>query len=495
MTKPFHGDGDEVEPSSTGSEPTAELEQFREAGYAAIDFIVEYMKSVGELPVRSNMQPGEFRAGFPETRPSEPRSLSDLVAGLQQEIVPGLTHWQHPSFFAYFPANNAPASILGDLISTGLGVNGMLWATSPAATELETLMLDWLVDALGLPEAFHSTGQGGGVIQGTASEATLCALLAAREQVTKGDGNRLGMRACAPLAVYATEESHSSLMKAVRIAGLGSDSVRFVATSQTFGMDPEALATAIAEDAAAGKKPFFVFATHGTTSTMAFDPTAQIGPICRKHGLWLHVDAAMSGIAALCTEHRWVNNGLEYADSYCTNPHKWMGVVFDCDAFWVRDRQALTAALSITPDYLRTSHSGKVIDYRDWQIPLGRRFRALKLWFSLRSDGVERAQALIRSHCALTQGLAAWVRRDARLRIAAPHPLNLLTLCHSKGDQATERMVQLINASGRTLVTQTKVQRQTAMRVSIGARLTQAPHVEAFKNLLAEVLDAVDSSM
>ena len=409
-------------------------EEFRKQGYALVDWITDYLEGIERHPVASPFEPGWVRSQLPAAPPTEPEPFDAVLADLDRVIVPGLTQWQHPSFFAYFPANTSYPAILGDLAASGLGVNGMSWATSPACTELETLMMDWMVDLLGLPDRFRSTGVGGGVIQGSASEATLCAILAARERATGGAGNRSG--APGDLVAYATSQAHSSIEKGIRVAGIGSENLRIVAHDERFAMRPEALEAAIAEDRAAGRRPFFVCATAGTTSTTAFDPVPALAAISRREGLWLHVDAAMSGIAALRPELRWVNDGLDDVDSYCTNPHKWMGVNFDCDLFWVADRSALLAALSILPEYLRTAagEAGAVIDYRDWQIPLGRRFRSLKLWFTLRTDGVAPIQAMIGDHVAWSQELAGWVEADERFELVAPHPLNLVCLALEAGN-------------------------------------------------------------
>jgi aromatic-L-amino-acid decarboxylase len=361
----------------------------------------------------------------------------------------------------------------------------MSWVTSPACTEVETLMLDWMQELLDLPERFRSTSEaGGGVIQGTASEATLVAILSARWRATGGTINHNGDTT--RLVAYATSQAHSSIEKGLRIAGIGTDRTRTVAHDDSFAMRPDALAEMIATDRAAGLVPFFVCSTHGTTSSMAFDPTPEIGEICAREGLWLHVDAAMSGIATLAPEFRWMNDGLEFADSYCTNPHKWMGVNFDCDLYWTADRAALLGALSILPEYLRSeaAEAGAVIDYRDWQIPLGRRFRALKLWFAIRSDGVESFQTMIRRHVELTQELAGWIADDDRFEIVAPHPLNLVCVAMRSGDQATDELIEAVNATGEALLTRTVLDGRSVLRISIGARSTERQHVEAAWHLL-----------
>jgi aromatic-L-amino-acid decarboxylase len=468
-------------------------DEFRTHGHDLIDWIADYIGDVDERPVASTVQPGQVRAQLPEHPPSEPESFDAVMADVERVVVPGLTQWQHPAFFAYFPANNSFASILGELLSAGLGVQGMSWATSPACTEVETLMLDWMQELLGLPERFRSTSDtGGGVIQGTASEATLVAILSARWRATGGAVNHDGDTT--RLVAYATSQAHSSIEKGLRIAGIGTDRIRTVPHDDTFAMRAHALDEMIAADRAAGLVPFFVCSTHGTTSSMAFDPTPEIGEVCRHHDVWLHVDAAMSGIAALAPEFRWINDGMEFADSYCTNPHKWMGVNFDCDLYWTGDRYALLGALSILPEYLRSAaaEAGAVIDYRDWQIPLGRRFRALKLWFAIRCDGIEAFQTMIRRHVDLTQELAGWVADDDRFEIVAPHPLNLLCIAvraedPEAADAATNALIDAANGTGEALFTRTVLADRSVLRISIGARSTERHHVDASWQLLRQL--------
>ena len=455
-------------------------DEFRQSGYEMIDLIADYLESVEDRRIVPDIEPGHVRSMLPEHPPAEPEPWNAVIADIDRVVLPGITHWQHPNWFAYFPANTTYPSILGELLSAGLGVQGMSWITSPACTEIETLMLDWMQELLGLPRRFRSTSQhGGGVIQGSASEAVLVAILAARWRATSGAVNADGD--ATKLTAYCTSQAHSSVEKGLRIAGIGTDRTRIVNHDGLFAMRPEALAAAIAADVSAGMVPFFVCTTHGTTSSMAFDPTAAVAAICEATDVWLHVDGAMSGIAALVPEHRWVNDGIDRADSYATNPHKWMGVNFDCTLFWTADRSALLGALSILPEYLRSAaaESGAAIDYRDWQVPLGRRFRALKLWFTIRLDGIATVQHRIRRDVELTQQLASWVAADDRFEIVAPHPLNLLCIRVVGGDALTEQLIDRINDAGRAHVTRTVLDGQTVMRVSIGARTTERRHVEA----------------
>ena len=466
-------------------------EDFRSAGRQLVDWVADYLERVERWPVSPDVAPGDTRSLLPEHPPTEPERFAKVLADVDEIILPGTTHWQHPSFFAYFPANTSYPSILAELLTAGLGVNGMSWITSPACTEVETLMLDWMGELLDLPSRFASHGAGGGVIQGSASEATLVAILSARWRATGGAVNRDGDTTA--LVGYCTDQAHSSVAKAMRIAGIGEDRLRLVDHDEAFAMRPEALRGAVEGDLADGFTPFFVCSTHGTTSSMAFDPTAEIAEVCSEHRLWLHVDAAMSGIAALAPELRWVNHGLDAADSYCTNAHKWMGVNFDCDLYWTADRSALLGALSILPEYLRSAAAGAgaAIDYRDWQIPLGRRFRALKLWFSVRLDGVEQIRAMIRRHVELTQHIAASVAVDGRFEIIAPHPLNLLCLRLRGEASGTDELVERANATGEALFTRTVLDGRPALRWSIGSRSTERRHVDAAWALLRRLADDI----
>jgi aromatic-L-amino-acid decarboxylase len=453
-------------------------DQFRHYGHKLIDWIADYLSEVERYPVSSPLRPGEIRARLPAAQPQDGEPFDVILRDFEQIIMPGITHWQSPNFFGYFPCNNSGPSILGELLSAGLGVQGMLWATSPACTELETHLLDWMADLLDLPQSFKSSSAGGGVIQDSASSATLCAILAARERATAGKSNLDGLDGS--LTAYASTQAHSSVEKGIRIAGLGANNLRQIETDERFAMRTDLLARAIEEDLAAKRRPCFVAATLGTTSSTAIDPIAEIGRICRRHGLWLHVDAAYAGTAAICPEFHWLHNGLDLADSYCFNPHKWMFTNFDCDCFYVADRGQLIRTLSIVPEYLRNqaTESGAVIDYRDWQIPLGRRFRALKLWFVLRSFGVKGLQERVRGHIALAQEFADWVKSDQRFELAAPVPFGLVCFRHRAGDEANRLLLDTLNASGKIFLTHTRLGGKTTLRFSIGQTNTQRRHVE-----------------
>jgi aromatic-L-amino-acid decarboxylase len=429
-------------------------------------------------------------ARLPGAVPERGEDFASILADLDTVVVPGVTHWQHPGFFGYFPANTSGPSVLGDLVSSGLGAQGMLWATGPAVTEVETVMLDWLVGLLGLPERFLSTGRGGGVIQDSASSATLVATLVALHRASGGRWRADGPRA--RHTGYASTQGHSSIEKAARIAGVGDGWVRSVEVDPvTQAMVPAALRAAIEADVAAGAVPTIVVATIGTTSTTAVDPVAEIGAICAEFGVWLHVDAAYAGSAAVCPELRWSHAGVELADSYCFDPHKWLLTGFDCDAFWVADAAELVEALTVLPEYLRNAatESGAVIDYRDWQVPLGRRFRAVKLWFVLRWYGVQGLRAHIRAGVALAQEFAGWVAADPRFEVVAPHPFSLVCFRARADDEVNAELLRRVNAAGSVYLTHTRVNGRFVLRLAVGAPLTEHRHVAAAWQLVGGVAD------
>jgi len=461
-------------------------ESFRSRGHAVVDWIADYYQRIESFPVLSQVSPGEIRASLPGEAPQRGEPFEDILSDFEKLILPGVTHWQSPNFFAYFPSNASAPSILGDLLSSGLGVQGMLWATSPACTELESHVLDWLVSALGLPEKFLSTKSGGGVIQDTASSATLCALLAARERATDFESNGAGVMG--KLCAYTSTQAHSATEKAIRIAGIGYENLRLIEVDEKFAMSADALAEAMQRDRESGLIPFFVCATVGTTSSNAVDPLPQIGSLCREFGAWLHVDAAMSGTAALCPEFRHIHEGIEYADSYCFNPHKWMFTNFDCDCFYVADRNMLIQTLSVLPEYLRNkaTESGSVIDYRDWQIPLGRRFRSLKLWFVLRYYGIEGLQFHIREHVRLAQQFTSWVQEDDRFELAVPPPLNLVCFRLKSSDEANQRLMDRLNRSGSLYLTHTRLNNRLTLRLCVGQTNTAERHVQNAWNRIQE---------
>lgn len=458
-------------------------EEFRRWGHAVVDWIARYQEEMESYPVMSLVQPGQIRGLFPAKPPMEGESFEAIMADLPR-LMPGITHWQSPNFFAFFPSNTSGPSILGELLSAGLGVQGMLWATSPACTELETHVLDWMADMVGLDAKFKSGGAGGGVIQDSASSAVLCALLAARERATGLQTNELGCDRT--LVAYTSTQAHSSVEKAAKIAGIGRKNLRVIEVDENFAFRVDLLAEQIAKDKATGLKPFFVSATLGTTSSNGFDDLVKIGSICRGHGLWLHVDGAMCGTAGLCPEYRHWFKGLELADSYAFNPHKWMFTNFDCDCMYVSDRAALIRALSVLPEYLRNqaTESGAVIDYRDWQVPLGRRFRSLKLWFVIRYYGVEGLRFHIRKHIALAQQFAEWVTHSKGFALAAPAPMNVVCFRHCASDNFNRKLLERLNQSGKVYLTHTVLNGQFALRLCVGQTHTEERHVKAAWELI-----------
>lgn len=467
-------------------------DELRRWGHEVVDWVADYLAGVEQHRVVPDVAPGDVRSWLPPHPPERPEPFEDVLADLDRVVVPGTTHWQHPGFHAYFPANTSGPAILADLVSSGLGTQGMLWQTGPACTEVETHVLDWVVDLLDLPDRFRSTGPGGGVIEDSASSATLCALLAARERAL-GSGAALG-----DLVVYTSTQAHSALEKGAHVAGLRADQVRMIDVDDRFALRTDLLAAAVADDRAAGRVPCLVMATIGTTSSLAVDPVDRIADVIAAGGgdgasgpatPWLHVDGAMAGSAAVCPELRHLQAGLDRADSFVFNPHKWLFTTFDCSCFFVADRRWLIEALSILPEFLRNaaSESGAVIDYRDWQVPLGRRFRALKLWFVLRWYGAEGLRHHVREHVRLAGELAARVDADDRLVLAAPADLNLVCFRHADGDGATTALHEALNATGRVYLTHTRLAGHYTVRASIGAWTTEQRHVDALWSLIDDL--------
>jgi len=463
------------EAEGTGDSYHMSPEEFRRYGHDIVEWVANYMETVSERPVVSTVAPGDIRAKLPAAAPEEPEPFDAVMRDLDDVVMPGITHWQSPGWFGYFPANSSPPSILGELVSAGLGVQGMLWATSPAATEIEEVVADWLVDLLGLPEGWKTTGPGGGVIQMSASDSTHTALVVARERAG-GDIGRM--------VAYASEQAHSSIEKGARVAGFGH--TRFIPVDEHFAVRPDAFEAAVEADLATGLIPVVVVSAVGTTGTTAIDPIRAIGEIARFHRLWHHVDAAYAGTAMICPEFRHHQDGLELVDSYTFNPHKWMFTNFDCSLFYVADRTPLLEAMSILPPYLlnKATESGQVIDYRDWHVPLGRRFRALKLWFVLRSYGAEGLRHHVREHVALAEELADRIEQHPRLDLVAPTPFGLVSFRHVDGDEATDALAEKINNSGWAYVTPSKLDGKSFIRVSIGQTNTTAEHVDRLWTLV-----------
>lgn len=461
-------------------------EEFRREAHRLVDWMADYLAEVERYPVRAQVKPGEIAARLPAAPPATAEPFAAMVADFERIVLPGMTHWQHPAFFAYFPGNSSPPSVLAEMLTATLGAQCMLWQTSPAATEMETRVLDWLRQMTGLPEGFA------GVIQDSASSATLCAILTARERAKGWHANEEGLGACPKLTFYASEEAHSSVEKAIKIAGLGRRQLRLIPTDENFAMRPDLLEAAIREDRARGLVPAGVVASLGATGVGAIDPLRPIAEICRGGNLYLHVDAAWAGSALLLQEQRWMIEGIEQADSFVLNPHKWLLTNFDCSAHFVREPDQLVRTLSVLPHYL-TSREADVIDYRDWGVPLGRRFRALKLWFVVRAYGVDRLKAMLREHIALAHELAAQIAAAPDFELTTPANLALLTfryrppgLDEAELDALNERLLHALNDSGRLYLTQTRVRGRYVIRFAIGQRTTARHHVQAAWRMITE---------
>ncbi len=461
-------------------------EEFRAFGHRLIDWIADYRTSTASRPVMSTVEPGSIRAQLPTTPPEGPESMDAVFRDFERIVLPGLSHWQHPRFFGYFPSNGELSSVLGDYLSTGLGVLGLSWQSSPALTEVEEVTTDWLRQMVGLSDKWN------GVIQDTASTSTLVALICARERASSYSLVKGGIQSIpSALVVYVSAHSHSSVDKAALLAGFGRDHVRLVPTDASFAMRPDALADAIGKDIAAGLKPCAVVATTGTTTTTAVDPVGAIADVARAHGLWLHVDAAMAGSAMILPECRGLWEGIEGADSIVLNPHKWLGVAFDCSVYYVRDAEHLVRVMSTNPSYLRSAVDERVKNLRDWGIPLGRRFRALKLWFLIREQGVTGLQARLRRDLANAQWLKGEVEKTPHWRVLAPVPLQTLCVRHEPPglegealDRYTQAWADALNRSGEAYVTPATLDGRWMVRISIGALLTERAHV-------AELWDAM----
>jgi aromatic-L-amino-acid decarboxylase len=465
-------------------------DDFRRHGHQLVDWMADYMRGVGGLPITPAVEPGDILRQLPTSPPENGEPFDRLLRDFTRIIVPGMTHWNHPGWFAYFPANNSPPSVLAEMLIATLGAQCMSWATSPAATELEQVTMEWLRQMLGLPKDFT------GVIQDTASTATLVALLSARERATDHAAGVSGLAATGVrLTVYASSEAHSSIDKAVKLAGYGLEQLRRVPVDQAYALMPDALDRMIADDKKAGFVPACVVATVGTTSSTAIDPVARIAEVCRRHAVWVHVDAAYAGTAAMVPELRHLFDGVEQADSFVFNPHKWMLVNFDCSAYFVRDRETLLRTFQITPEYLRTAQDAEVVNYRDWGIQLGRRFRALKLWFVIRSYGIEGLRGLVRKHVRLARELTRWIEATSGFELMAPVPLGLVCLRHRPPGMGADdpRLHELnaallarVNATRRVHLTHTLLGGRYVIRVAIGQRQTERAHVEEVWRLIQE---------
>jgi aromatic-L-amino-acid decarboxylase len=464
-------------------------EAFRKYGHQLVDWMADYLDRVEDYPVKSPLKPGEVLAKLPAAPPEEGEAFESLFSDFESLILPGITHWQHPSFFAYFPANSSRISVLAEMLTSTLAAQCMIWQTSPAAAELEERVMTWLRDLLGLPAGWS------GVIQDTASTATLCSLLTARERATELAANTGGLHDRGVFTTYCSQEGHSSYDKAVKIAGLGQDHLRRIAADAHFAMIPEKLEEAVRGDLDAGLRPLCVMATLGTTSSTAVDPLRAVGEICRRHGIWLHVDAAMAGSALILPEMQWMIDGIEHVDTFVFNPHKWMFTNFDCSAYFVKDPGWLIRTFEILPEYLKTREGDRVNNYRDWGIPLGRRFRALKLWFVIRHYGVEGLRAKIRNHIDMARDLAQRMEAAEDFELLAPRPLN--TLCfrykpaglqdEAKLNRLNEVLIERLNDSGKVYLTHTKLRGRYTLRMVIGQTEVEQRHVDRAWSLIQAI--------
>ena len=455
------------------------IAEFRSHAHELVDWMADYLEHIEQRPVKPAVAPGDILGKLPSLPPVDPEDFHRIFGDFTEIILPGMTHWQHPSFFAYFPANSSPPSILAEMLTATMGAQCMSWATSPAATELEERVMEWLRGMIGLPDTFT------GVIEDTASTATLCALLSARERASAYRINADGFPAGGRFTVYCSTEAHSSIEKGVKIAGLGKSSLRTIPVDATYAMNVDALERAIAADLKEGCTPLCVVAAIGTTGSTAIDPLRPIAEICRKHNLWLHVDAAYAGTALLLPEMRWMIDGIELVDSFVFNPHKWMFTNFDCSAYFVADQEALVKTFEILPEYLKTAEGTRVRNYRDWGIQLGRRFRALKLWFVIRTYGVSGLQEMVRTHIELARSFAENVQETADFETLAPIPL--ATVCfryHPVGIDDESRLNSLntalmdrLNAGGRLYLTHTKLGGRVALRLVVGQTQVAQRHV------------------
>lgn len=461
---------------------------FRAHAHELVDWMADYLEQVERLPVKPDVEPGTVLKQLPSAPPDDGEPFSAVFRDFREIILPGMTHWQHPSFFAYFPANSSPPSILAEMLTATLGAQCMSWATSPAATELEERVMEWLRTMIGLPSTFT------GVIQDTASTATLCALLTARERRSAFRINERGFAPEMRFTVYCSTEAHSSIEKAVKIAGFGREYLRRIRVDDDYAMIPSALEEAVTRDLRLGYTPLCVVAAVGTTGSTGLDPLRPIAALCRKHGIWLHVDAAYGGSALLLPEFRWIADGLEAADSMVFNPHKWLLTNFDCSAYFVRDVEALVRTFEILPEYLKTPEGDRVKNYRDWGIQLGRRFRALKLWFVIRTYGVHGLQQILRTQIAMARQLTERIRSTPGFQILAPVPLNVLCFRYAPSgvtdpaalDALNARLMETLNHTGLLYLSHTRLAGRFTLRLVVGQTYVRQRHVdEAWERIVA----------
>lgn len=466
--------------------------EFRKYAHEVVEWIARYYENIEQYPVKSAVARGEIKAQLPELPPPGSESFNDFLKDFNEIVIPGISHWQSPNFFAYFPANTSFPSILAEMLTAAIGSQCMIWETSPAAAEVEERMMEWLREMTGLPSYFE------GVIQDSASSATLAALITAREKMTGWHSNSDGLSSVKKLRVYCSSQTHSSVEKGVGIAGIGRKNLIKIRVKSDFSLDSDALRKVITEDISNGYIPCCVVATLGTTGTTAFDSLKEIGEICREYGIWLHVDAAIGGTALILPEMRWMTEGIEYVDSFVFNPHKWMFVNFDCTAYYVRDAESLIRTFEILPEYLKTRTRGKVNDYRDWGIPLGRRFRALKLWSVIRCFGVEKLQEMVREHMRLAKMLETLILKEESFEVMAPVQLNTVCFRYKPEGIDNERVNKMneilnhsLNDSGRIYLTHTTINGNFVLRMVTAQTNVTERHVTEAWQLIKECASAI----
>ncbi|CAL1372720.1 unnamed protein product [Linum trigynum] len=482
-------------------------DEFRRQGHMLIDFIADYHSNIEQYPVLSRVKPGYLRQLLPPSAPYEAEPIEEIMKDIQSHIIPGITHWQHPSYFAYFPCSSSTAGILGELLAAGFGVVGFNWEASPAATELETIVMDWFGEMLSLPKPYLFSGDGGGVIMGTTCEAFIVMLVAARDQKLA----EIGKDKIGKLVVYCSDQTHCALQKAAKVVGIRPGNVRAVATTRaaSFALSPDSLESAVLADVEMGWVPLFLCATIGTTSTTAVDPLQPLCQVAKQHGMWVHVDAAYGGSACICPEFRHVIDGVEGADSFSLNAHKWFFTTLDCCCLWVKNPDALKRSLSTNPEYLRNqaSDSGGVIDYKDWQLTLSRRFRSLKLWMVLRSYGVANLRSFLRGHVAMAKAFEKLVAGDDRFEVVVPRRFAMVCFRMTRtsegsgsdddgGDEGAnnlmnKKLLERVNGSGRVFMTHALVGGIYLLRFAVGSTLTEPEHVMEAWKVIQEHADAI----
>nr|BAF64844.1 aromatic L-amino acid decarboxylase [Rosa hybrid cultivar] len=503
---PFHRDLQEI--ASSQLTKALDPEEFRKQGHMVINFIADYYQNIEKYPVLSRVEPGYLKKCLPESAPYDPEPISTILRDVQNHIVPGLTHWQSPNFFAYFSSTASTAGFLGEILTTGFNVVGFNWVSSPAATELENIVMDWLGDMLQLPKSFHFSGNGGGVLHGSTCEAIVCTMVAARDQMLR----RIGSENLGKLVVYGSDQTHSTLQKATQIVGINTENFRAIKTTKStgFALSPEMLRLTISSDLEKGLVPLFLCATIGTTATTAIDPLEALCHVAKEYGVWVHVDAAYAGSACICPEFRHFINGVEGANSFSFNPHKWLFTGMDCCCLWVKNPSVLASSLSTNPEFLRNkaSDSKQVVDYKDWQIALSRRFRALKLWLVLRSYGVANLRNFIRIHVKMAKTFEGLVRMDKRFEILVPRNFSLVcfrispsALISSNEDdeigmvnEVNCKLLEAINASGKAYMTHAVVGGLYVLRCAVGATLTEEKHIVEAWNVVQDHAQAILST-